>query len=149
MRTQTAPGDKGGAAFVFPSRAASNRVLWTHQLAEALPVSIDPRAPTSHHPGSKGKLRVLRARARAEVALFHPQDAEGARQLQTKTQVNSGPKPIERAILGVLRNQPMPVRELKARTGCRSWQNLRRALTLLRDAGVVERGKRGWRLARV
>src|SRR5262249_31381184 len=38
--------------------------------AEALPVPIDPRAPTPHHPGSPGKLRVLRARARAELPLF-------------------------------------------------------------------------------
>jgi hypothetical protein len=43
----------------------------------------------------------------------------------------------------------LPAKALAARTGDTLGQRFYRALTLLAQAGVVERGKRGWRLAEV
>jgi hypothetical protein len=109
---------------------------------------MNPLKPTRHHPGSKGKLRVLRARARAEAPLFLEGDAQGLRQLQERTQVHSTSSPLERAIMAHIDYKPQKARALAARIGIRAGQSFRRALMLLRQAGVLAYGRRGWRLVR-
>jgi hypothetical protein len=112
-------------------------------------VRINPLEPTKHHPGSKGKLRVLRARARAEVALFNAQDAAGLRILQGRTQLNSGRSLLERRIMETLTYQPVPARALAAQLGRKAEQRFFRALANLRAAGCIARDKRGWWLVGV
>jgi hypothetical protein len=53
---------------------------------------------------------------------------------------------MERRIVQVIGPRPLPAKKLDALAGCRPCQRFRRALWLLRDAGVVNCGKRGWRL---
>ena len=50
--------------------------LWP--VSDGMDVSdINPYLPTMAEPGTFEKLRVLYARAKAEIPLFHPDDAEG------------------------------------------------------------------------
>jgi hypothetical protein len=56
---------------------------------------------------------------------------------------------MERRIVQVISDREQPVKKLAALAGCAPCQRFRRALWLLRDAGVAERGKRGWKLAEV
>jgi hypothetical protein len=114
-------------------------------------VLIDPRAPTLHHPGSPGKLAVLRERARAGLCLFHPHDAVGLRHLEDrKTSPSTKRSPLERRIMETIGYQPRPTRELAAQIGCRLTASFRRALMCLREAGVLSYSRRhGWRLVRI
>jgi hypothetical protein len=52
-------------------------------------------------------------------------------------------------LIGVLNGKEQPVKKLAALIGRTPGQHVRKALWLLRDAGVVERGRRGWKLAEV
>jgi hypothetical protein len=65
-------------------------------------VTIDPRAPTHHPPGSPGKIRVLEARACAKLPLFVEGDVQGARKLTDAQLATSRHSPIERRIVQVI-----------------------------------------------
>jgi hypothetical protein len=114
-------------------------------------VPIDPRKATSHHPGSPGKLRVLRTRARAKLALFVAGDALGARRLnEAAPSAVSKRTLLERHILLVASYKPLSSRELAVRSGAKWSSGFRRALAGLHSAGVLTYDRRsGWRLARI
>jgi hypothetical protein len=56
---------------------------------------------------------------------------------------------VERRIFQVIGPREMPAKALAARAGISLGQRLYKALNLLSEAGVVVRGRRGWRLAEV
>lgn len=68
---------------------------------EALASPVNPALPTQYPPGSPGKLRVLRARARARLPLFLPGDRQGEPQPQDVTRQRTGPAPPRQLPQGV------------------------------------------------
>jgi hypothetical protein len=83
--------------------------------------------------------------------LFLDGDAEGARQVcYAEPSAVSKRTALERRILLAASYQPLPARELAARSGAKWGSPFRRVLAGLRSAGVIEYDRRsGWRLARV
>jgi hypothetical protein len=109
----------------------------------------DPSLPCPYPPGSELKILCLIARRERGLPLFHPGDLKGARKVCDALPSTSSHSPIERRIVQVIGPRPLPAKALAARTGDTLGQGFYRALTLLAQAGVVERVKRGWKLAEV
>jgi hypothetical protein len=110
---------------------------------------LHPAAPCPYPPGSEEKLAILEARAALKLPLFQDDDAEGARQLNDVEPGRACHSHIERAIIEVITCQEVPVDMLAALAGLAPCQQFKAALGLLREAGLAERGKHGWRLAEV
>jgi hypothetical protein len=110
---------------------------------------LHPAAPCPYPPGSEEKLAILELRAALKLPLFQDDDIQGARQLNDITPGRACHSHIELAIISVISNQEVPVEMLAALAGCAPGQQFHRALWLLKDAGLAERDKHGWRLAEV
>jgi hypothetical protein len=84
------------------------------------------------------------------LPLWHPGDAQGARQLEQSKPGNVGPRSqVERRLFRVITWQEQPARQLAAQAGYKLGQHFYKALWALAAAGVVEKGKHGWRLSDV
>jgi hypothetical protein len=143
--------DKSGAGCSTLPPAAGNGVQCPHQ-HEGLLVSdpIDPTQPTAAAPGSPAKIAVLEARALAGLPLFLPGDAVGLRhrvQPPRPTRIALRKK-REWQLIQVLNGHPQSAKKL-ARLCDFPLRWVHYALTLLREAGVVESSSRGYRLAQV
>jgi hypothetical protein len=110
---------------------------------------LSPELPCPYPPGSEEKIACLTLRRERALPLFLPGDAQGARKVCDAISTVARHSAIERRSVQVIGPRPLPAKALAARTGDRLGQRFYRALTLLAQAGVVERGRRGWSLAEV
>jgi hypothetical protein len=109
---------------------------------------LDPAAPCPYHPGSPEKIACLCLRRRRRLPLWHPGDAQGARRLEvSKLGGVSARTRLERCIFTVITWQEQPARLLAEKAGYQLNQHFYKGLWALADAGVLEQGRRGWRLA--
>ena len=108
---------------------------------------VDPHAPTSFHPGSEEKLRVMEARRALGLPLFLDGDRQGARRLNREEPSPFRRSQLERRLLALLNERECPVETLAALTGSRADQGLLKVLWLLKAAGIAVRGEVGWKLA--
>jgi hypothetical protein len=117
---------------------------------EILSVLIDPRAPTRHRPGTRGKLKVLRARARRKLPLHVTGDRQGTR-LKNDIEPSdlSRRSRLERRLIGALSwDKEQDPETLAERTGYKMGQLVLTALGLLCESGLAQRGPQGgWMLA--
>jgi len=111
---------------------------------------FDPSLPCPFHPGSEGKLACLTLRRERNLPLWVEGDVLGARQVCDAEPSSVSQKSlIELRLIGVLSWEERPMKKLAHLAGYTVGQHIHRALWLLRDAGVVIKGRRGWRLAEV
>ena len=113
------------------------------------PYPYDPSLPCPYPPGSELKILCLTLRRQRGLPLFLPGDAQGARKLSDAMSGVARHSPIERRIVQVIGPRPLPAKALAARTGDTLGQRFYRALTLLAQAGVLERNLKGWKLAKI
>ena len=108
---------------------------------------IDPTLPTSAPPGSAAKIAVLAARVQARLPLFVEGDALDLQE-PPDSHVRGPARPplLEALIMQTITPTPCTAHELAAQLGRQAGQRFFRALSNLREAGCICRGKLGWRL---